>query len=323
MPSAEQILQSVRKSPRIPAPSHVVSRVLALSRDPNCNFQMIADAIQRDAALTGEVLRQANSALYAGAKPTSSVKEACVRLGVKRVRAVAINDHVISGLGKACPKGFEPVRYWQGALATSVAARDLASKLVPELAEDAGTAGLLVDVGIGLLAYGAREAYAPALKKIGNVLTSDIEALERQTLGLTHSEVGFAVLSDWKLDAHICEAVRYHHACEFPQPASTERFARIIAMAVTCSRIALCGSDMDCVGQLFEHAGALTSNPDELVAHLVDRLVAHIQMAADELRLELGETDCLARNIGELAENLPDFDLKMSFRPMERHPCLD
>lgn len=319
MITAEKVLKAVRQSPRIPAPSQVVARILALTNNPNCHVHVIAELVQRDSALTGALLGQANSALYAGAKPTSSVRDACVRLGLKRVRSIAINDHVVSGLSKACPAGFDPHRYWQGALATSVAARDIAGDLMPDMAEEAGTAGLLVDVGIGLLAYGASAVYKPVLTKMRGCLGVDVEAAERSILGITHAEVGAAVLGDWKLDTHLVEAVRLHHADEHTRVDKTpDRFAGIVSAAVTCSQIALGGSDMESVERLFNQVGAITSQPDILVGKILDQLVGHLQDAARELTVELGETASIESNIDELTRNLPEAYESMSFKPMER-----
>jgi hypothetical protein len=106
------------------------------------------------------------------------------------VRAAVINQHVVSGLGKACPPGFHPQRYWQSALAISVAAYDLCKQLLPASAEDAGTAGLLCDIGIGLLAYGITEPYRPLLKEWYAAPQADLEQIEHRALGITHAQWG-------------------------------------------------------------------------------------------------------------------------------------
>lgn len=323
MGAPEQILQALRQSPRIPAPSQVVSRILSLTRNPDCSINSVADLIQRDGALTGELLRQANSVLFTAARPTSSVKDACVRLGLKRVRSVAINDHVINGLGKTCPPGFDAHRYWQGALATSVAARDLAQELLPDMVDDAGTAGLLVDVGIGLLAYGVSHEYGTVLSRMSGNLSSDHEAMERRCIGLTHSDVGFAILSDWKLDSHLCEAVRRHHVCNMSTAEEHDRFARIVGAAVTCSQIALCGSDLATVERLFNQIGALDSRPDEVVNRILDQLVIHVQKTAEELQIELGGTEELECNLTRTVENHSRTAVNLSYRPMDRRNCSD
>lgn len=318
--SRDQILKTIRQSPRVPAPSQTVSRILSLTQNPDCDLSVVAELIQRDGALTVQLLRQANSSLYATAHATSSVKDACVRLGIKRVRAAIINDHVVSGLGKACPPGFDASTYWQAALATSVAARDLCLTLMPSAAEDAGTAGLLCDIGIGLLAYGISNLYKPVLTELAGSLTPMVERIERRVIGVTHSEVGSAILSDWKLDQSVISAVRYHHEVDLNQDGQENelRFCRIVSAAVTCSELALFGTEMETVDRLFTQVGALCPNPDEVVGTLLDQLVIHIQQTAESLAVELGSTDDLASNLqnalGESAQPGPS----ISFKPMDR-----
>lgn len=315
----DRILKVIRQSPRVPAPSQVVSKILSITRNPDCDYQAVAELIQCDSALTAELLRQTNNALYAGAKTTSSVKDACVRLGLKRVRAVVINDHIVSGMGKACPPGFQPNLYWQAALATSVAAKELARALDPTAIEDAATAGLLVDVGIGLLAYGAGAAYGEVLRQLSSCLSSNIEEMERRILGITHSEVAATVFADWKLDEHLIDAVRRHHLVTTKaECADAPRLSRIVGAAVTCSEIALGGSDMEIVERLFEQLDGLTPKPDELVGRLLDQLVVQIQQTAEDLSLELGETGQMASNFAQVAGCLPNVGVQLSHRPMSR-----
>lgn len=316
----DQILQTIRKAPRIPAPSQTVSRILSLTQDPNCNLGTVAELIQRDGALTVQLLRQANSALFAGASATSNVKDACVRLGLKRVRAAIINDHVVSGLGKACPPGFNAGKYWQASLATSVAAHDLCRDLMPGAAEDAGTAGLLCDIGVGLLAYGIPEHYRAVLDELPGCLSPDLQRIERRIVGVTHAEVGAAVLADWKLDAQVINAVRFHHEDDPKGEApKDDRFCKVIAAAVTCSQIALFGSEMEVVDRLFTQVGAICLNPDEIVGKLLDQLVGHVQQTAESLSVELGATEEMAANVAGIAGQLTAPSAGFSFRPMERH----
>ncbi len=326
MDKSQSILKVIRGSPKIPAPSQTVERILALSNRPDCDLNKIAELSGRDAGLTGVLLRQANSAFMGAAKATSSVKDACVRLGLKRVRAAVINQHIVSGLGKACPPGFNPSRYWQGALAASVAAHDLCRKLIPQYAEDAGTAGLLCDIGVGLLAYGVPGIYRSVLELVGEFATTDLDRIERETIGITHCQVGAAVLEDWKLDPMIVEAVRRHH--EDPlQPQSAgggeskppSPFARVVAAGVTCSGIALQGSEMSAVNRLFAQIDGLAADADRLVSELLDELVTHIQETASTLSVELGPVDEMADNFSGVVRNLPSVSKNMTFKAMDRH----
>ena len=297
MPSLPQILQAIRANPRVPAPSAAVSRVLALTKDPDADIRGVAQTIARDPGLTGQLLRQANSALY-GCTPTSSVNTACARLGLKRVRAAIINEHVVSGLGKACPPGYNANHYWQSALATSVAAFDLATQLMPAAAEDASTAGLLCDIGIGMMTFAIPQAYGQVWKELNGAGLHAIDAIERRIIGVTHAQVAPEILREWKIDQRLIDAVAAHHGDSAAKSESAEqaKFNGIIRVTSMLSGIALDGSDMELVDKLYSAASQLAPNVDKLIDKLLGGLMTHIKQTADSLNVNLGSIDEMEEN---------------------------
>ncbi len=316
MSSPDDIVKIIRSSPKVPAPSHTVFKILEMTKDENCSAKKVGELIQSDAGLTAQLLQQANSALYGFNSPTSSPQEACVRLGMKRVRSAVINKHIVNGLGKARPEGFDANRYWQGTLAVSVAAKDLCQQLLPARSEDAGTAGLLCDIGIGMLAFGVPKEYTPVLVQQAN--TGDpLHRVERRILQIWHGEVAQKILQDWKLDAHILTAVQNHHYDLWEMAAEKpETFSRIVAAAVTLSEIALDGSDMDRVSSLFAQVDALSKNADSIVNKMMEGLVTRIQQTAESFSVELGSVADMQANFDDLSTAIPDVGARMSFTPM-------
>lgn len=319
MSSTQAIIDQVRASPKIPAPSQTVFKVLELTRDSNCDLRVVANAISRDAGLTAQLLREANSALYGFNSATSNVGDACMRLGLKRVRAAVINQHVVDGLGRAKPEGFDTSKYWQAAFATSVAAHDICKEVLPQMASSATTAGLLCDFGIGLLAFGIPARYAGVLRQLRAPEAMPIHVIERRELELTHADVGAAILADWKLEPEIIDAVRLHHVDPLmPGDESLAKFTCAVAAAATLSDIALNGPEMEAVGLLFAHVEKLSKEPDALVQKLLDGIVTHIQQTAEMLKVELGSMDAMKSNFESLSADIPDFSASMSFKPMDR-----
>lgn len=314
MLTLSQVLQAVRLKPCVPAPSEAVSRVLNLTKNADTDVRKVAEIIARDPGLTSQLLRQANSSLYGCASPTSSVNAACVRLGLKRVRAAVINQHVVSGLGKACPPGYDPKQYWQSALATSVAAFDLATHLMPEAAEDASTAGLLCDIGIGMMAFAIPDQYVPVLKELSGSGLHKLEMLERRKIGVTHAQVAAAILGDWKLDQRLIDAVEQHHGAlaagsnkssdnaKSGPGGPKDLFTGMVRVAATLAGIAIDGSDMELVDSLFAQAADLAPSADKLVDKLMGELVEHIQKTAETLSVDMGGTTKMEQNFAALAK---------------------
>ena len=301
----KQIINALRANPRIPAPSQTVCRILSLTRKPDCEIAKVASLVATDAGLTAQLLREVNSAANAARVATSSALQACSRLGIKRIRSAVINQHVVSGLGKCCPRGFDANRHYQSALATSVAAQDLCRTILPDKVEDAGTAGLLCDIGIGLMAFGIPTEYKLVLDERAKPDASELHRIEQRVLRLTHGDAGAAVLSDWGLDAHILQGVQHHHR-EVKEVDLLELpiFPRAIAAAATIARIALDGSDMELVDRLFAQVAAVTPNSDQVVGRMLDVLVANIQETAQTFAIELGSIENLEANLSGLMKDL-------------------
>ena len=301
----KQIIDAIKANPRIPAPSQTVCKILSLTRSPDCEIGKVAGLVGTDAGLTAQLLREVNSAAHAARVAISSPLQACSRLGVKRIRSAVINQHVVSGLGKCCPKGFDANRHYQSALATSVAAQDLCKTILPDRAEDAGTSGLLCDIGIGLMAYGIQAEYKAVLDEAARPGASELHRVEQRVLGLTHGDAGAAVLSDWGLDASIVEAVKHHHReVKEAEILKLPVFPRIIAAASTISHLALDGSDMELVDRLFAQVGAVTQTADQVVGRVLDVLVANIQETAQTFAIEIGSTENLEANLADLMKSL-------------------
>ena len=61
MLSGKEIIEKIRRSPKIPAPSQTVFRVLSMTRNPDCDLSKAATLISSDAGLTAQLLREANT----------------------------------------------------------------------------------------------------------------------------------------------------------------------------------------------------------------------------------------------------------------------
>ena len=85
----DEYIQNVEKLPSSP---HIALEVLMIAQDEDCDFQALADKINRDLNLTANMLRMANSVIYGYMKKISSVKDMIVRLGLNNVKLIAITS---------------------------------------------------------------------------------------------------------------------------------------------------------------------------------------------------------------------------------------
>ncbi len=204
---AEVVAQ--RNLPTIPA---VLGRLLTLVDNESTSARELLDVVEQDQALTGRILRLANSAFFGQSRQVATIPRAILLLGFSTVRNLALGVKVWETLaGGVARQRLEAL--WAHAVATAVAARHLASRLRVGDPDEAFTAGLLHDVGRIIIAARFRDAYWEATDSA----EAGVDVAERAAFGIDHAEVAGWLFEAWNLPPLIVEAVRQHHAAT-PKP---------------------------------------------------------------------------------------------------------
>ncbi len=203
----------------------VAMQVLGLLDNPEAPLQKVADLLRIDPALSAELLRVANSALYGFAGRIDTINRALVVLGAENVKRLALTV----SLGKFS-QGFlrdQSLRVcWDHSLASAVVAEELASDC--RLAKDrAYTAGILHDVGrLALLAcYPAEYGNLMAVAREQNF---DQLECERELFDIDHCAAGQWLADHWNLPTPFAEAIARHHAPAdaYPEPGELTPLVR-------------------------------------------------------------------------------------------------
>lgn len=196
----------------LPAISGGVGRVLELLRDPDADISEIEKELRSDPGLTANLLKISNAPYFGFPGTVASVRDAVMKLGMKRVAQLVIAAATNSVLGDAIP-GYdsEPRELWLHSIATSVAAEKIAIELgfSEQESEEVFTAALLHDVGkIVLGSFVKRKA-----KKFASIMSTcrSFDAAERDILGVDHAEIGARILEQWSLPQRLISAARLHH----------------------------------------------------------------------------------------------------------------
>src|SRR5205085_6937921 len=79
----------------------VAVRLLELVAREDSQLKDYNEAIRTDAALTGRLLRLANSAYFAQRAPVTKLERALVLLGIQRVKAVSLGFHLCRAAASA------------------------------------------------------------------------------------------------------------------------------------------------------------------------------------------------------------------------------
>lgn len=159
----QSILTELKASGNLPSPTGVALTILDLTRDPDTSTEDMAMVLHGDPALTGQILKYANSALAGSREEISSINDALVRLGMGLVRQLCLGFSVLSNArGGPCP-AFDYNRYWRRSLALAVACQAVAPRLSNINPDEAFTCGLLSHIGTLALASVYPQEYAEVL----------------------------------------------------------------------------------------------------------------------------------------------------------------
>jgi diguanylate cyclase (GGDEF)-like protein len=203
----ERKLDELKLTGHLPSPTGVGLAILEMTRGEDYAIGEITRVIQSDPALTGRILKIANSAVFAGAQPVTTVPQAAMRLGVRTVRNVALGFTLVTGNRSGSCAAFDYERYWAHSLAVAVMAQGLAVLLRTAAPADAFTCGLLSGVGTLALASVHPERYAAMVEQARRQGVGDLLLLERDAFNLDHCELAAAMLRDWRLPEAFAYAV--------------------------------------------------------------------------------------------------------------------
>lgn len=207
-PLKQQIADHIGRSGlRLPVFNPIALELQELLRDDNADLAQIESTVAKDPALAIQVLRLANSALYAGLHEITTMRQALMRLGAKKVSrlATAAAQLTLYRSNNALVAGYM-TELWQHAYGCALGASWIAEKTAhTALAEASFLAGLLHDVGKLLI-----------LKTLEDVVAKEgtpapARHLVDDMLECLHCEFGYTLMKGWNLPEAYCVVGRDHH----------------------------------------------------------------------------------------------------------------
>jgi len=192
------------------------AKLLPLLKNSDSTANEVESILKYDPGLTANILKLTNSAYFGIPTTVSSVKQAIVLLGWKRLLQVVTTICMSPLMQKSVP-GYDirSGELWRHSIAVSVAAEILVKALKIHNADEVFTAALLHDVGKLILGSFVKKD----LEQIETMVTKGItfDVAESMVLGTNHAEVGGQILHKWSFPAELVNAVQWHHdpeSCE-------------------------------------------------------------------------------------------------------------
>lgn len=214
----QQILETVERLRPIPSS---VSRLLKEIESSSNSVSIIAEYIGLDQALAAQVLQVANSVTMGYTRNCTTIREAVMRIGLKRLKALLMATNVVSSMQNQKMPGYHlgSGELWDHSTMTAMVCEKVAREIGCADHEEAYVAGLLHDIGKLILdQYVLNDYTRIVLFKQQYNLT--LWQVEDKLIGINHARVGALIGERWSFPQRLVESIGFHH---YPGQASENK----------------------------------------------------------------------------------------------------
>ncbi len=276
--SLELQLKACRTLPSMPA---VVLQVLDICQDEDVSIGQVSKVLIRDPALSGKILRVANSPFYGVRSQITTLERAVTIMGINATLSLALSFSLVRGLRNGKGSGFDHHSFWLRCIIIAAASRIIGIWANLASRDELFLAGLLQDIGMLVLSEAIPEKY-------GNIISRSkgdhavLAEIEKAEFGCDHAAISAWLLKRWNLPLNLQLAAAASHGAtvgEEKLPISSQ-----------------------CV-LLASYIAAIWTQPDTVEATTVarDRANEIMQMSPEQFEDILND---IARVLPELTENL-------------------
>jgi HD-like signal output (HDOD) protein len=232
----------------------------------NASSQELAALIQRDVALAGQVMRVANSALYARRSPVVTLPQAIAWLGIREIRNIAFAVAVQGQVFSSTYFRHEMSDLWRESVITALFAQEIA-RLKRRNVESAYLCGLLHRAGMAVI-----------LSRVGSAVLKQGLAIESSLimeLAARHeARVGTHLAIEWRLPPQVAASISHWRDPPQAELARTEVMEVALARQISDEmRTPGVGGELpdSMLGPVSKWMDELSIYPDELFSIMAQR----------------------------------------------------
>lgn len=208
MHTLESLLEQSDNLPSLP---EIYTRVSSLLDDEDSSAHDIGDAVQSDPTLTAKILKMINSAYFGLPNQVTTISQAVSLLGRALLKQTLMSSVLSEVFRDFNQKDFSMREFWQHSIKTAIIARHLAMQNASIIDHESFfTAGLLHDLGRLILA----KVDAPCLLDVQSISEhseEDITQIEITQIGVSHTQLGAALLQKWGMPSLFIQCALRHH----------------------------------------------------------------------------------------------------------------
>lgn len=208
------LLKQTDKLPNVP---EVVRELIQALSDPEADYDQIAAKVAKDQTLSLKILRLVNSAHFGLTRKVSTLDEAVVILGMKKLNTLVIASGMANSVSAV--EGLNMREFWSDCFMVATIAQWLAQRSEAVQADVAFTTGVIYNIG-RLLLHLAAPNRAKAIQTLVQESNTSRIAAEMERLGFTSQDAGKALLDMWKLPEELGMAIKqYKRPYNFEEPS--------------------------------------------------------------------------------------------------------
>ncbi len=207
--NARRILANIEFLPAIPT---VYQELMNEAHSDNFSLKNVSKIIATDVNMSANILKLVNSSYWGLPHNVSSLEQATNLLGFDVIRGVLLSSHLFHSMPLDVMEDFSPNDLMDHAITCS----QLAQMIVTieggdkTMRDRASVAGMLHDIGKFILLSNFSTSYKQVITLVQES-NSSYNDIEKDVLGITHSEIGAYLLGLWGLERDIVEAIAFHH----------------------------------------------------------------------------------------------------------------
>lgn len=219
-------------------------QILKLTQGDDFSTDEIGQAISADSALTGRLLKLANSAESGALEPITTIGEATIRLGIRTVRNVALGLSLVASNRSGACTAFDYDRYWSLSLARAVAGQQLSRAFKKGVPAEMYILGLLSGVGSLALASAHPEHFAEILTNPDFLCSDDYCKAEVSKFEIHHRDVAGCMLLDWGLPEEFAKAAHNFETCDLSEISSViENITEVLKAADLIAQLCMANEE--------------------------------------------------------------------------------
>ncbi len=271
----------------MPSLSITVSKILEVTKNPQTTAKDLNKVISLDPVLVGKVLKLINSAYYGLQNKVTSLVTAIIMLGMNTIKNLALSTAVLGNMKrKSSFKSLNVDGFWRHSIAVGVLSKLIAEKIgVPAARrEEYFIGGLLHDIGKIPLNELFEESYMKVIRT-ADLKKATLLDMEREIIGITHTEVGKMIAEKWNLTEETLECLLHHHDPNMSSEQNYKLVASVYAANIYCNENQVGFSGSRHTKSIEEHILTSIGITEEYLDGLFETISTELEKAAVFLKI--------------------------------------